>query len=135
MTKPFSELRMGMPAQAQQSAHVRAQQMLRQDSDILEPPCPSALRWARWFYRQNRCATHNPGIEKNHDSDSPHSKTTSLAVRIAHLRRLDWLTDSSIHHSIAEALKFLGEDAPREMCQYANVYYGGVSIGTKSLDD
>lgn len=45
------------------------------------------------------------------------------------------LTDSSIHHSIAEALKFLGEDAPREMCQYANVYYGDVSIGTKSLDD
>ena len=38
MTKPFSELRMGMPAQAQQSAHVRAQQMLRHDSDALEPP-------------------------------------------------------------------------------------------------
>lgn len=38
MTKPFSELRMGMSAQAQQSAHIRAQEMLRQDSDALEPP-------------------------------------------------------------------------------------------------
>lgn len=44
------------------------------------------------------------------------------------------LTDSSTHNSISEALKFIGEDAPREMFHYADIHYGGVSIGTQSLD-
>lgn len=37
------------------------------------------------------------------------------------------------HHSISAVLKYYGEDVPADFCQFVEVRYSGVSLGTTAV--
>lgn len=43
------------------------------------------------------------------------------------------LSQPTCHGSISEALKYYGGDIPPDLCQFVDVQYGGVSLGTTAV--
>lgn len=43
------------------------------------------------------------------------------------------ICEPTVHSTIAEALRYVGQDVPDDFAHFVNVHYGGGSIGTTAL--